>query len=245
MQDTERTLPAARRWRPTLALVAVVLGLIVGLASCSLYHAIVPAPTWVELRGVKSVASPVAPVKRVLVLPFTAGDALPAHARSLCIAVAQSLRDACGFDVVAPDDAELPRTTRDELRAGGGRDVPALIRLHREWGADAVLYGQLAFSRPHGEPAVGLKLELIDARDGAKLWLAQDVVDARDPDVRAALLAFRRTEADAASAPSSADPGDATQVPLDSFARFVAQSFVRTLYAQPAPPPAPAVTARR
>ncbi len=199
------------------------------IAGCALLESLVPpAPPWAVVRGVRSATPPTKPVRRVLVLPFTTRDAVPAHAGSMRVAFAQVLRDACGFDVVSPDLASLPRTTRDELLAGAGRDAAALIRLRREWEADAVLHGQLAFSRPHGEPAVGLEVELVDARDGQVLWSAQDAVDARDPAVRASLLEFRRGE-------SGVDPEDVTQMPFDSFTRFVARSFARTLFA---PPPA-------
>jgi hypothetical protein len=120
-------------------------------------------------------------VRRVLVLPFKVGDALPEQADALRAALAQSLRDACGFDVIAPAETELPRSTRDDLANGGGRDTAGLIRLHREWDADAALFGRLAFGRVNSDPAVGIELELIDARDGARLWSAKDSVDARDP----------------------------------------------------------------
>lgn len=207
--------------RAFVAVTALVL-----LAGCGALDWVEPrAPTWVELRGVRSSAPPREPVHRLLVLPFRIGDALPSQADALRAALAQSFRDSCGFDVVAPTDTELPRTTRDQVASGGGRDAAGLIRLHREWGADAVLFGRLAFGRAHGDPAVGLELELIDARDGAQLWFAKDAVDTRDPATRSALLSWRRSESG-----HDEDPGTAAQVPLDSFARFVAASFVRTLF---------------
>src|SRR5262249_18285112 len=107
-----------------------------------------------------------------------------------------------------------------------------LIRMHREWGIDAVFYGRLAASRPYGDPALGLELALVDARDGATLWSAQDVVDARDGAVRTALLAFQRAE----TGDAKAQPVPPSQMASDSFARFVARSFVRTLFTAPAPP---------
>src|SRR5262249_47098308 len=153
-------------------------------------------------------------------------------------ALAQSLRDSCGFDVVAPAELELPRSTRDELASGGGRDAAGLIRLHREWDADAALFGRPAFGRGHGDPAGRVGLELIDARDGERLWSAKDTVDARDPSTRASLLAWRKHETG-----HDEDPIEAAQIPFDSFARFVASSFVRTLYPARAKAPAPATAA--
>jgi hypothetical protein len=204
------------------------------LAGCGLLESFVERPPpWTEVRGERSRTPPAQALRRVLVLPFAALDAVPAQAETLRVAFSQALRDACGFDVIAPDVASLPRTTRDELLAGSAGDVGALVRLHREWDADAILYGRVAFSRPYGEPGLGLELELVDARDGARLWVAKDVVDARQPDVRASLLEFRRLE-------GAGDPTDATQLPFETFARFVAFSFVRTLFApSPAPPTAP------
>ncbi|HET6164308.1 MAG TPA: hypothetical protein VFG37_11610 [Planctomycetota bacterium] len=213
------------------AALAAAAGL---LAGCGGLDWMTPeAPSWVAVRGYRSVQPPRQPVRRVLVLPFKVGDALPEHADKLRAALAQALRDSCGFDVVAPAEIELPRSTRDEIANGGGRDSAGLIRLHREWDADAALFGRLAFGRAHGEPAVGVELELIDARDGARLWSAKDTVDARDPTTRASLLAWRKHETG-----HDEDPVSATQIPFDSFARFVASSFVRTLF--PAQETAPA-----
>jgi hypothetical protein len=194
-----------------------------------------PPDPWAQVRGTRSDAPPARPLARVLVLPIEAGDSLPSHAEAMRVAVAQSLRELCGFDVLAPERAEFPRSMRDDLAAGKGRDAAALIRLRREWGVDAVLRGRLAWSRPHGVPGVGLELELVDTRDGTKLWSAQDVVDAQAPAVRVSLLRFRDLETGAA-------PTDPAQVPLDSFARFVARSFVRTLYEPAVPTAVPAAS---
>ncbi len=186
---------------------------------------------WAPVQGALSAAPPGAPVHRVLLLPFISADAPPSHGVLLQSAFAQSLRAICGFEVVAPDAAELPRTTRDELALGRVRTTESLIRLHREWGCDAILCGRVAFSRAHGEPAAGLELSLVDARDGHLLWTARDVVDARTPATRASLLRFRSDEA--AVADEVAPATDVAQVPAESFARFVATSFVRTLYPSP------------
>ncbi len=149
------------------AALAAAAGL---LAGCASFDWMTPEPpTWVAVRGSRSYQAPREPVRRVLLLPLRVGDALPEQAEKLRAALAQSLRDACGFDVVAPSELDLPRSTRDEI-ANGGRDAAGLIRLHREWDADAALFGRLAFGRVHGEPAVGLELELLDARDGTRLW---------------------------------------------------------------------------
>jgi hypothetical protein len=213
-----------RRAAPPIVAAALLAAAL--LAGCTGLEWIEPAaPTWVEVRGVRNLHPPIAPVRRVLVLPFDVGDALPVQAEALRAAISQALRDACGLEVVAPALADLPRSTRDELEGGGARDFRSLIRLHREWTADAALFGRLAFGRANGEPAVGLELELLDTRDGSRLWSAKDTVDAREPRTRAALLSWRRVETG-----HDEDAPNATQVPLDSFAGFVAHSFVRTLF---------------
>lgn len=188
-------------------------------------------PAWVEVRGEKSRRPPRAPVRRVLILPFRLDDAPPSQAESLRAALAQALRDSCGYEVVAPAEGDLPRSTRDALLSGANRDAAGLIRLHREWEADAVLFGRLRFGRTHAEPGVGLELELVDARDGERLWTANDTVDARDPATRSALLSWRRHESG-----HDDDPASPAQVPFDSFARFTAGSFVRTLFRVETPP---------
>jgi hypothetical protein len=152
-------------------------------------------------------------------------EAPPGREETLRRALAQALRELSGFEVIAPEPAELPRGTREQLESGRADDVQELIRLRRDWGADAVLFSELASSRAHGEPSASLALELVDARDGARLWRAAGVVDARDPGTREALRSHAALE-------TGRDPEDVepTQVPQESFARFVARSFVRTLH---------------
>lgn len=206
---------APERRRARLAFLALLAG------GCAFAEAD-PAAPFAVVEGALAPAPPGAPVRRVLLLPLAAGDAPAAHPSLMQEALAQALRAACGFEVVAPHVGELPRTTRDDLAAWGVRRSESLIRLHREWGCDAVVSGRLAFSRPHGEPAAGLELALVDARDGRLLWTARGVVDARVPATRASLQRFRELEAAAGD--------DLSLVPAESFARFVAASFVRTLY---------------
>jgi len=198
-------------------------GLAAGLSACLLAlacgcqgAAVETALPWIEVDGARAPQPPHAPIGRVLVLPFTAATAPPSHPALLQSAFAQALRATCGFEVISPDATELPRTTREELLAGRARDIESLIRLHREWGCDAVLSGRLASSRAHGEPSAGLELTLVDARD---------------PATRASLLAYGAQE--------GLTVEDAAQVPAESFARFVALSFVRTLYPPKPPPPSP------
>lgn len=217
---------AATESAMSLARTAAGVALAGLLAGCGGLDWLEPEhPSWVEVRGVKSRRPPRSPLHRVLILPFRLDDAPPSQAESLRAALAQALRDSCGYEVVAPAEAELPRSTRDALLSGANRDAAGLIRLHREWEADAALFGRLRFGRTHGEPGVGLELELIDARDGERLWIANDTVDARDPATRAALMAWRRHESG-----HDDDPASPAQVPFDSFARFTAASFVRTLF---------------
>ncbi len=220
-QADRRGARAARGRSLWLGLVTLAVG------GCS-FAAPEAALPFAVVQGAPAAAPPHAPVRRVLLLPFVTADAPPGHGALLQAAFAQSLRAVCGFEVVAPEESELPRTTRDELAGGRARSSDSLIRLHREWGCDAILSGRVAFSRAHGEPAAGLELALVDARDGRLLWTARDVVDSRTPPTRASLLRFRADEA-AVSAEVGA-PADAAQVPAESFARFVALSFVRTLY---------------
>ncbi|MSR46786.1 MAG: hypothetical protein EXS13_06965 [Planctomycetes bacterium] len=201
---------------------ALLIALLAGGCQQSPVEAALP---WDVVDGALSRLPPSAPVRRVLVLPFTAGEAPPSHPALMQAAFAQALRATCGFEVVAPDAFELPRTSREELLAGRTRDLASLIRLHREWGCDAILAGRVAFSRAHGEPAAGLELSLVDARDGSLLWTARDAIDSRVPATRHSLLRFRGDEG-----AEGADPVDTSQVPAECFARFIAASFIRTLY---------------
>jgi hypothetical protein len=217
----DRDMKRSRRGRSVgLALLPFLLA-----GGCTQSPAGLALP-WDDVEGAPAPHPPREPVRRVLVLPFTAGDAPPGHPALMQEAFAQVLRATCGFEVVAPDSGEIPRTSREELERGRVRDVASLIRLHREWGCDAVLVGRLAFSRAHGEPAAGLELSLVDARDGMLLWTARDAIDARIQATRHSLLRFRAEEA----ATGGEEATDVAQVPAESFARFAAVSFIRTLY---------------
>ncbi len=163
---------------------------------------------------------------RVVILPFQGLDTHPRHAQELRKALVLALKERTGGRVSDLRREDLGRTAAESLRWNDSLPLNTLIRLHREFHADAALFGTVTYSRPYGDPALGLRLAMVDTRNGSTLWFADDVIDAEDPRVRNALESFCKADD---SVGAIAEPSD---VSLATFARFVARSFAASL-----PPP--------
>jgi hypothetical protein len=190
-------------------------------------------PTWVPVQAALHPRIGERPVNEIVVLPFTPGNALVEQLAALQDAVTLSLRESGWFRVQQVTLRGMGRAEAEIEFPGDKIPIETLIRYRKEYDADAVLFGSISYTRFAGDPAFGLKLILMDTRDGRVLWVADDVLDSMSPHVRLAFLSYCRNEI----AHHEEDPPPPAEVPLREFARFVGKSFVRSFMAQASKPP--------
>lgn len=192
--------------------------------ACSMFRAAPPPPPYVPIASWRSPRLLLDPPRSVLVLPFSVDRARSSESEPVRDAVLLVLRELHPFEVHSLTREELVRLSVPIQPVLGVELMDALIRLRQDRGADAVLFGSVTYHRPYGDPALGLRLTLIDTEDAEVLWQADSVVDTLDPSVRGSLSSYHRQ---AGEPHAEVPPPD--QTPFASFARFVASSYAVAL----------------
>lgn len=175
-------------------------------------------------------AEPVLPadLRRVVVLPVSAGDLVPDEtAETLDRIVAEALLAQQRFEVVV--------LSREECRRWfGAGDFPStaalphgfLAQIGERYAADAVLFTDITTHQAYRPQALGLRAKLATVRDVRLLWSFDEIITAADPAV--ANSARRRyLKADRAAQPLDLSPA-ALQSP-GRFATFAAEAMFATL----------------
>ena len=200
-----------------------ILLLLLSLLGCSLPIA-PPKATSVSVQATAFPHLDWSNVSKVVVLPFTLDNAVPRHAELMQAELVQALRQRFQGRFASISELELGRGAPRLIDWSNQVPTETLIQVHRDFGADAAMFGTLTFSRAYGDPAFGVRLAMIDARDASLLWFAEDVIDSHDPIVRQALEGFWEAQ----NAHDFETLEDATYVPMGTFARFVANSVAES-----------------
>ena len=131
---------------------------------------------------------------RVAVLPLAAennrGD-LPEGCEALTPVVWEQAVKARRFEAVTVNADKL-RAATGRAAWTGGEVLPADFydSLRREYGCDAVLFGEVTAFRAYAPLAVGWRFKLVDVRTGQVLWAADEIFDAADKNVAKAAQRF-------------------------------------------------------
>ncbi len=135
-----------------------------------------------------------AKILRVAVLPLAAENNagnLPEGCEALTPVLWDQILKTKRFEAVTVDADRLRAATGRASWTGGGV-LPAdfMAGLRREYGCDAVLFGELTEFRPYAPLAVGWRLKLVDTQTGAILWAADETFDASNTKVAKAAQRF-------------------------------------------------------
>ncbi|MBA4137977.1 MAG: hypothetical protein C0518_11725 [Opitutus sp.] len=167
-------------------------------------------------------------VRRVVVLPVSAGSIAPGEtAEALDAVVVAALQKQQRFEVVS--------LTRDECRRWFGADAfsstaalphQLLSRIAAKFAADAVIFVDVTVYQPYRPQSLGLRAKLATVRDVRLLWTFDEVMSAADPAVaNSARRQFLKT--DRGTQPLDLSP-HALQSP-GRFAAFAAETMFGTL----------------
>ena len=135
-----------------------------------------------------------AKIMRVAVLPLApanaAGD-LPEGCTALTPVVWDQVVKSKRFEAVTVNPDRL-RAATGRTAWTGGEVLPADFYefLRREYGCDAVLFGEITAYRAYAPLAVGWRFKLVDVHTGAILWAADEMFDAADKNVAKAAQRF-------------------------------------------------------
>ncbi|MCB9833550.1 MAG: hypothetical protein H6807_13860 [Planctomycetes bacterium] len=158
--------------------IAVLLVLVlVFLPGCALLEAPTPAPQTGPFPY-HSLAEAPAPLRRVVMLPLDA-ESCPAPHRLL---VERSLQRAIAarnlFEILPVDERDVADTHIVSTRSTGTYHTDDLILLSRRFGAEGVLHGVITQFQAYPQVVIGLRLTLLDCRNGRVPWATDILLDA-------------------------------------------------------------------
>jgi hypothetical protein len=135
-------------------------------------------------------------LQRVAILPLAtasqAGD-LPEGCEALAPVLWEQLVKLKRFEAVAVDATKLRAATGRSAWTGAEvLPVDFFTYLRREYGCDAVLFGELTTYRAYAPLAVGWRFKLVDAHSGQILWAADELFDASQPAIAKAAGHFEQ-----------------------------------------------------
>lgn len=171
-------------------------------------------------------------VQRVVLMPLANQTAYPRIADEMQTNLAAELQRAGRFDIVVATREDPGASARDVF-ARGQFDEVELLRVAREYQAQAVLFGQVTQYHPYNPPRVGLSLLMVHPAEGIAIASAEGLWDARE--VGTASQA-KQLYGQSLSWPQSVLGTDRVLESPDVFQRFVSQQVASSLI----PPSAPA-----
>lgn len=164
-------------------------------------------------------------VKRVVLMPLANQTAYPKAAEEMQTNLAAELQRAGRFDIVVATHEDAAARARDVF-SRGQFDELELLRVAREYQADAVLFGQMTQYHPYNPPRLGLSLLMISPGEGIVIASSDGLWDARETGTAA--LA-KEVYSQSLSFPQSIVGSERVLDSPEMFQRFVSQQVATAL----------------
>jgi hypothetical protein len=201
-------------WR--LLLLAAAL-----LPGCQKPQARAPQAAYYYLNPDKTLTA----VGRVAIVELENDSTYPQVSTDVTTALFQALqkRQVFGLTVIKQHD---PAWRSLQLEPGASFSLDEMLAARETLRCDGLLIGTITDFRPFPHMAVGLRLKLLDLRDGQLLWALEQVWDSADSSTEKRIKNYFKTEKREGFAPLDAQL--ATVSPLE-FIRFVSYEAAGTL----------------
>lgn len=164
-------------------------------------------------------------IQRVVLMPLANQTAYPKVSEEMQTNLAAELQRAGRFDIVVATKEEASAKARD-IFAKGQFDEVELLRIARDYQAQAVLFGQVTQYHPYNPPRVGLSLLMIHPAEGIAIATSDGLWDAREI---ATANQAKQLYGKSLSWPQSMIGADRVLESPDVFQRFVSQQIAVSL----------------
>ena len=164
-------------------------------------------------------------VQRVVLMPLANQTAYPKATEELQANLAAELQRTGRFDIVVATRDD-PRARAQDVFRGGQFDELELLRVAREYQAQAVLFGNLTQYHPYAPPRVGLSLLMVSPAEGVAIAAADGLWDAREAITAAQAQTFYKQTLEW---PKSLMGANRVLESPDVYQRFVCQQVAATL----------------
>ncbi len=171
-------------------------------------------------------------VQRVVVMPLGNQTAYPRVGQELQANLAAELQRAGRFDIVVATRDDPGARSQDVFRSGEFNEIE-LLRIAREYQAQAVLFANVTQYHPYAPPRIGVSLLLVSPAEGIVIASTDGLWDAREASTSAqAQVHFKQTQ----SWPQSLMGSERVLESPDVFQRFVCEQIAVSLYPAAAGP---------
>jgi len=153
----------------------VILLLAVLFSGCNNNSETIPASDYYYLNLNKKLTD----IGRVAIIELDNDSSYPQVSKDVTSALFQALqkKQVFGLKIVHQDD---PSWRSLQLDRNSAYTLDELLAIRETLRCDGVLLGTLTEFRPYPHMAVGLRLKLLDLRDGELLWALEQVWDSAD-----------------------------------------------------------------
>jgi hypothetical protein len=202
--------------------VLLLLLLLFSSSGCHIYEPMVPPmANYYYLNPDKDLST----VGRVAIVELDNDSSYPQISTDITDALFQALqkKQLFGLTVIRQDD---PLWRSLQLDADSTYTLEQLSIIRKTLKYDAVLTGTVTRYQPYPHMAVGLRLKLVDLRDGQLLWALEQIWDSADKTTEYRIKSFFRTQMRSGFEPL----GERLAIlsPL-KFTKFVAYEVAETL----------------
>jgi len=203
--------------------VAILFFLAALLSGCGFYYyrASVPAADYYYLNPHKSLST----IGRAAILELDNDSSYPEISTDVTEKLYQALqkKQLFGLTVVHQND---PSWRSLQLDLDSKYTLEQIMSIRKALKCDAVLLGTITEFRPYPHMTIGLRLKLIDLRDGQLLWALEQVWDSADKTTEYRIRDYFRSQKRSGYAPLHEQL--ATVSPLE-FIKFVSYEVAETL----------------
>jgi len=207
----------------TRTILLLFLLLPVLISGCSIYRVPVLAPDYYYLNPDKDLSA----IGRVAIIELDNDSSYPKISIDVTEALFQALqkKQVFGLNIVRQSDP-LWRSLQFDI--GSTYNLEQLFAIHKtlESKCDAVLIGTITGYRPYPHMALGLRLKLVDLRDGQLLWALEQIWDCADKATEYRIKNYFMSQMRSVSAPLNEELITVSSL---RFIKFVAYEVAETL----------------
>lgn len=164
-------------------------------------------------------------VQRIVLMPLANHSTFPRAAAELQTNLAAELQRAGRFEIVVAA-REDPGARSQDVFARGQFDEVEVLRIAREYQAQAVLFGLVTQYQPYSPPRVGLSLLMISPGDGIVIASSDGLWDSREANTSTQAQNYFKQSL---HWPQSVLGSDRVLESPDVFQRFVCQQIAQSL----------------
>jgi hypothetical protein len=201
--------------------VRALLLLAVLVSGCSVYRASAPAANYYYLNPKKNLTA----IGRVAIIELDNDSRYPQVSSDITEALFQALqkRQVFGLTIVGQNDSSWRSL---QLDGDSTYTLDQILAIRESLKCDGVLTGTITEFSPFPHMAIGLRLKLLDLRDGQLLWALEQIWDSADNTTEKRIKHYFKSEKRSGLAPLREQL--ATVSPLE-FIKFVSYEVAGTL----------------